>query len=168
MNTDQTAPAEPQDLHQLEAQRRLNRDATAALGLSPYGQRVDGLTPLAEARAQYSEAADQDHQANNTQPGYTDRRPVVTVAGRVVLRRDTGKLIWMNLRDHTGDLQVAVSKRDCGPEGFAAAKLRTWATSWSRGVRSCKTKTGEVTCLGQRAARARASASCRRPKSTPA
>ena len=40
-----------------------------------------------------------------------------------MLHRDNGKLIWMNLRDHTGDVQIAVSQRDCQDQGFPLAKL---------------------------------------------
>src|SRR4029079_9515712 len=40
-----------------------------------------------------------------------DGGPVVKVAGRIVLKRDMGKLTFMTLRDETGDLQVALDKK---------------------------------------------------------
>ncbi len=46
-----------------------------------------------------------------------------------MLHRDNGKLVWMQLRDHTTgtegapDLQIAVSKRDCAERGFNIAQL---------------------------------------------
>ena len=49
-----------EELHKLEAQRRANRDAAAALGLHPYGSRVDGIITNAAARALHSETADQE------------------------------------------------------------------------------------------------------------
>jgi len=104
-------------------QRRVNRDEVAALGLDPYGGRVDGLATLAQAIRRYDERADLEHQERSGEEGHVDRRPVVKIAGRVMLHRDNGKLVWMNLRDHTGDLQVAVSKRDCDEPGFSVAKL---------------------------------------------
>jgi lysyl-tRNA synthetase class 2 len=70
--------------------------------------------------------------------------------GRVMLLRDNGKLIWMNLRDHTGDLQIAVSQRDCAEPGFPSPSSTTWATSSSPSGPLMKTKTGEITALGQR------------------
>ena len=137
---------ETPDLHKLEAQRRLNRDATAGLGLSPYGQREDGLIPLAEAREAYDQAADEDHQANAKAEGHVDRRPVVKVAGRIVLRRPTGKLIWMNLRDHSDEsFQVAVSKRDCQGSGFDVAATADLGDLMVVEGPLMKTKTGEVT-----------------------
>lgn len=117
----------PESPHRLESQRREKRDAIAALGLDPYGQRTDDLLPLDRARALYDEGADAAAQSGEG----PDNRPRVRVAGRVMLLRDNGKLIWMQLRDATsdpdrpgaGDLQVAVSKKDCDETGFAVAKL---------------------------------------------
>jgi lysyl-tRNA synthetase class 2 len=128
-----------------EQQRRANRDAIAALGLSPYGHRVDGLETVASARARYDEQADQDQQANGKQAGYVDRRPEAFVAGRVMLLRDGGKLIWLNLRDHTGDVQVAVSQRDCDARGFSLAKLTDLGDVLVARGRLMRTKTGEIT-----------------------
>ena len=138
---------EPEPIHELEAQRRANRDKLAELlseqfseqGIDPYGTRTDGLTPLAEAAALYDENADRAHQdaqtarkearkadpnaAEDELPAAADDRPRVRTAGRVVLHRDNGKLVWMNLRDDTREsFQIAVSKRDCDAAGFAVAK----------------------------------------------
>jgi lysyl-tRNA synthetase class 2 len=138
---------EPQDLHQLELQRRAKRDAARALGLNPYGQREDGLSTLVQARAAYDEPADADHQANAKNEGFVDRRPTVRVAGRVVLRRPTGKLIWLNLRDHTDEsFQVAVSKRDCDETGFTVAEQSDLGDLLIVEGPLMKTRTGEVTC----------------------
>lgn len=143
-------PDEP-SLHELELQRRKNRDAIRDLGADPYGQRVDGLLALADARLLYNEKADADHQANSKDEGFRDTRPVVRVAGRVVLHRDNGKLVWMQLRDHTTgsegstDLQIAVSKRDCAERGFDIAKLLDLGDIVVATGPLMKTKAGEVT-----------------------
>ncbi len=103
------------DLHPLEAQRRVNRDAAVELGVRPYGVREDGLVSLAEARAMYDEAADLAHKqsaearkdaakqgaGDDQLPAVDDARPRVRLAGRVVLKREGGKLIWLQLRDRT-------------------------------------------------------------------
>ncbi|MBX3353566.1 MAG: lysine--tRNA ligase [Phycisphaeraceae bacterium] len=143
-------PDEP-SLHELELQRRKNRDAIRDLGADPYGHRVDGLLALADARLLYNEKADADHQANSKNEGFRDTRPVVRVAGRVVLHRDNGKLVWMQLRDHTTgsegstDLQIAVSKRDCAERGFNIAKLLDLGDIVVATGPLMKTKAGEVT-----------------------
>ncbi len=43
---------------------------------------------------------------------------VVRVAGRVLLLRDQGKLVFATVRDGTGELQLFVSKNELGDEGF--------------------------------------------------
>jgi lysyl-tRNA synthetase class 2 len=135
----------PEPGHRLESQRRENRDAVAALGFNPYGSRTEGIITAAAARGWYNAAADADHQANSKSPGFVDQRPVATIAGRVVLLRDNGKLIWVQLRDASGDLQVAVSQRDCSELGFKLAKLTDLSDLVIATGRVMKTKTGEVT-----------------------
>ena len=44
---------------------------------------------------------------------------VVTVAGRVVLKRDMGKLQFLTLRDGTGDLQLVCNQTEVEPDDFA-------------------------------------------------
>jgi lysyl-tRNA synthetase class 2 len=147
MNQEQDQPG---DIHRLEQQRRANRDAMSALGALPYGARTTGLTPLRDALARYDEAADAEHKergptSKTPQAGFVDRRPVVKVAGRVMLSRDNGKLIWLNLRDDTGDLQVAVSQRECAQPGFDIAKLTDLGDVVVAEGPLVKTRTGEVT-----------------------
>jgi lysyl-tRNA synthetase class 2 len=81
--------------------------------VDPYGQRVDGLVSLAKARQRYDAEADE---AAKSESG-ADRRPRVRVAGRVMQHRVLGNLIFMQLRDSSGDIQVAVSKKQWTPSG---------------------------------------------------
>lgn len=152
--------AQPVPLHEQELQRRKNRDAVAALGLPPYGERADGLLTLADARAKYDPDADaafnaaqqaaKDAAKDAAKSGpataaSSDPRPEVAIAGRVVLLRDNGKLLWINLRDHTGDLQIAVSQRDADDVSFKLAKCIDLGDVVIARGRLMKTKTGEVT-----------------------
>lgn len=140
-----SSPRMAEEIHHLEQQRRENRAAAVALGFSPYGKRTDGLVPLAEARSRYDEAADAEQREKGKEPGFVDRRPEVVVAGRVVLHRDNGKLIWMNLRDSSGDMQVAASQRDLTEAGFRLAKLTDLGDLLVVRGRLMRTKTGETT-----------------------
>ena len=123
--------------NEYEQQRRENREAVRALGLDPYGGRTDGLLSLQDAWSRYDADADKAHQASVASrkaakkdapdiaeadlPALVADRPRVKVAGRVVLCRDGGKLVWMNLRDGTREsFQIAVSKRDCDEAGCQA------------------------------------------------
>src|SRR5262249_13767278 len=49
----------------------------------------------------------------------TQTDDVVTVAGRVVLKRDMGKLVFATLRDPDGDLQIVVNAANLSADDFA-------------------------------------------------
>ncbi len=48
----------------------------------------------------------------------TRTNDVVTIAGRIVLKRDMGKLVFATLRDRGGDIQLVVSKADLPEADF--------------------------------------------------
>ena len=115
------------------------------LQVDPYGRRVDGLISLSVARAKYDKAAD-DHVKSLAAPDpVTDNRPAVKVSGRVVLYRDSGKLIFMTLRDSTGTLQLAVSKKAVSEKDFAVAKIIDLGDIVVASGPLGSTKTGEIT-----------------------
>jgi len=144
-DTTAPTPTEEVDIHRLEADRRANRDRIAQLGVNPYGSRTDSITPIDRARSLYDADADAHHKEHSKEEGHTDPRPTATVAGRVMLHRDNGKLVWLNLRDDTGDLQIAVSKRDCDELGFNIAKLCALGDLVIATGPLMMTRTGEVT-----------------------
>ena len=43
-------------------------------------------------------------------------------AGRIVLRRPSGKVHWLQIRDWTGTIQVMIGKNQVGDENFALAQ----------------------------------------------
>ena len=104
------------------------------LGFEPYGRREDGLLSCAQARALFCEethvafdaaskaAKAVAHAATDAATGaatvIADGRTRAKIAGRVVQHRDMGKLVFMSLRDATGDIQVSVSK--------SAVKANEW------------------------------------------
>jgi len=165
----QTPPAADDQAtpHHLEQQRRDNRAKLLERGLDPYGSGAQGpeflksLVTNAAARDAYDENADEANKAavaarkeatrdnpdagEDDLPALVDDRPVVTIAGRVMLQRDNGKLVWLNLRDHTGDLQIAVSKRDCSEHGFTLAKGLDLGDLVVATGPLTKTRAGEVT-----------------------
>ncbi|MEY3581896.1 MAG: lysyl-tRNA synthetase, partial [Actinomycetota bacterium] len=72
-----------------ERTRRLDRiDAMRAAGVNPYPYRFDRTHSLGEIREQHG------HLEAGTE---TEAR--VTVAGRILLKRDQGKLIFCTIRD---------------------------------------------------------------------
>jgi lysyl-tRNA synthetase, class II len=80
-------------------------------GVQPYPYRFDRSHTLAEIRAA----------SGNLEPG-TETSERVQVAGRIMLQRDTGKLVFAQMRDRSGEIQLFISKAVIGEEGFAAVK----------------------------------------------
>ena len=87
------------------ADRKAKLQKLRALGIDPYGQRFAGVTPNAQIRA----AAE----TLSLPPGQVcaDERANFRAAGRIVLYRNIGSLIFMTVRDWTGDIQYGVSKK---------------------------------------------------------
>src|SRR5665213_1704906 len=82
-----------------EQERRSKVEKLRALGIDPYGKRIENLQSLSDIKALY-----------RTEMGH-EGGPDVVGAGRVTLKRDMGKLSFLTLRDETGDLQVALDKK---------------------------------------------------------
>ncbi|QDU72412.1 lysine--tRNA ligase [Mucisphaera calidilacus] len=127
---------------ELLADRRRKLDRLRdEFSVDPFGHRLDGVVPLSTARDRYDAAADEAHKANADD----DRRPIARVAGRVIQHRVMGNLIFMLLRDASGDLQVAVSKKAVGASTFKMAKITDLADLVTAEGPLATTKTGEVT-----------------------
>jgi len=132
------------------------------LGIEPYGQRTSGLVTLAQARALFDEAAHAAFDAADraareaakqqaasggapaAAPAVADSRAAVHVAGRVVQHRDMGKIVFLQLRDHSGDLQVSVSKAAVPATDFDIAKHADYGDIVSTQGRIGRTQKGEV------------------------
>ena len=91
----------------LEQARRDKLAKLQELGVDPWGQRFDGATAVAEVREQGEQLA-QD----------ADDGPTVRVAGRIMLLRNAGRLVFLDLVDRTGRIQVMIGKKQIGPEAW--------------------------------------------------
>ncbi|MEM8669829.1 MAG: lysine--tRNA ligase [Planctomycetota bacterium] len=76
--------------------------------------------------------------------------PTVRVAGRIMLSRDTGKLIFVTLKDWTGEIQIFIGKKQVGDEDFALAKLFDLGDLVGAEGRLGRTNTGELTVFAER------------------
>jgi len=134
--------SEPSPGDQMADRRKKLEKLREEFSVDPFGARVDDLIHLADARKKFDAQAEADAKENPDD----DRRAVVQVAGRVVLRRVMGNLVFMTLRDHSGDLQVAVSKRNVDTTSFKTAKLIDLGDIVVVQGPMGSTKTGEITC----------------------
>lgn len=75
--------------------------------------------------------------------------PQVRVAGRIMLMRNKGKLIFLNLRDWTGDIQIFVGKNQVGEDDFGLAKLFDLGDLVAVEGRLGRTNTGELTVFAE-------------------
>ncbi len=109
----------------------------AALGHDPYGRRFEGVRANGEVR----------HHAERLglEPGQIDDSAVVRVAGRIVLRREMGKLTFLAIRDSTGDMQIGISKSRVGEAGWAAAECFDLGDIIGIDGPLGRTKTNEIT-----------------------
>ena len=87
------------EISQYEQERRQKLQRLRELGVDPYGGRTEGVTPLVQIKSSYKPEMG------------PDGGPVVKAAGRVILKRDMGKLSFLTFRDETADLQVALDKK---------------------------------------------------------
>ncbi len=92
-----------------KAKRVAKLDALRADGTEPYPYRFDRTHTLAELRALHG----------TLEPGSETEHHVAT-AGRVMLLREQGKLIFATMRDRDAEIQLFVSKAVIGDDGFAA------------------------------------------------
>ncbi len=93
-----------------ERERRQGKvDALRAIGVEPYPVRFDRTHTLAEVRERWGMLGAGEE---------TDER--VAVAGRIVLKRSQGKLVFATLRDGTAELQLFASRAVLGDEAHAA------------------------------------------------
>ena len=87
-------------------------EALRAAGVDPYPVRFDRTATAGELHDRYDSLADGEE---------TDA--VVRVAGRVLLRRQMGKLVFLTLRDGSGSVQLFVSRAVVGDvPGVAAGR----------------------------------------------
>ncbi len=94
-----------------KARRLAQLDDLRADGVAPYPYRFDRSHTVAEVRAGWG----------GLEPG-TETDDPVAVAGRIMLKRDSGKLVFATIRDRSGDLQLFISKAVVGDDAFAAIK----------------------------------------------
>jgi lysyl-tRNA synthetase class 2 len=118
-----------QGLGKLERQRQEKLSRIRQLGIDPYGGRYEGAEQAEDIKRRFKDG-DQTQQAK--------------CAGRIVLLRDIGKLIFVTLRDWSGTIQVGLSKKLLG-EQWQLAKLLELGDIIGAAGQLGKTKTGEIT-----------------------
>ncbi len=118
-----------EDVSKFERQRQEKLSRIKELGIEPYGGRYEGSEPAEDVKSGFTDG-DTKQQAN--------------CAGRIVLLRDIGKLIFMTLRDRSGTIQLGLSKKLLA-EQWQLVKLFELGDIIGATGQLGKTKTGEIT-----------------------
>lgn len=115
-----------------QRQKKLNR--IKELGIEPYGTRFHGAQPAKDIKRKFIDG---------------DQRQRAKCAGRIVLLRDIGKLIFITLRDRSDTIQVGLSKNLLAKQWQLARLLELGDIIGADGQLG-KTKTGEITIWADR------------------
>ena len=121
--------AKREERNKFEQQRQQRLEQIRELGIDPYGGRYEGSESAADVKDRF-EDDDDSQQAN--------------CAGRIVLLRDIGKLIFITLRDSSGIIQIGLSKKLLA-ESWEFVKLLELGDIIGASGQLGKTKTGEIT-----------------------
>jgi lysyl-tRNA synthetase class 2 len=114
---------------QFEQQRQEKLTRIKELGVEPYGSRYEDAECACAIKGRFKDG---------------DELQKARCAGRIVLLRDIGKLIFITLRDWSGTIQVGLSKELLGSQ-WSLAKLLDLGDVIGAGGRLGRTKTGEIT-----------------------
>ena len=117
------------EANKFEKQRQEKLSRIKEFGIDPYGGRYEGAEPAEDVKLRFKDG-DDSQQAK--------------CAGRIVLLRDIGKLIFITLRDRSGTIQVGLSKKLLA-EQWSLAKLLDLGDIIGASGQLGKTRTGEIT-----------------------
>ena len=126
----------PREDHETVRRDKLAR--ITALGLDPWGQRFDDHRAIADVRT--LELLEGDP----APPG-----PRVRVAGRIMLRRGQGKVVFLQVRDWTDQIQIFIGKNQVGEQNWALAGLFDLGDLVGIDGTLGRTKTGEITVFAE-------------------
>ncbi len=144
--------------------RRQKFDRIIEMGIDPWGQRFDDRLAIADVRARIGEAKlklesgdvvdlpdvendeSVDFRAWMQEQGKGQMTgPTVRIAGRIMSNRDTGKLMFIDLRDQTGRVQLFIGKSQVGEENWSLAENFDLGDLIGVDGELRRTKTGEIT-----------------------
>lgn len=105
----------------LEAARREKMRKIRELGFDPWGQRFDGHLAIGKIREMESQIQVTPPPADQLDVHPQQTGPIVRAAGRILLQRKAGKLIFLTVQDWTGKIQILLGKNQIGDENWELA-----------------------------------------------
>jgi len=132
-----------------EASRREKLRKIIALGHDPWGHRFDGHISIGEIRAREGEITVSPAAEGAAPDSSQLHGPRVRAAGRIMLQRKTGKLIFLNILDWTGQIQIFVGQKQVGEQNWALAQNFDLGDIIGVDGELKRTKTGELTIFAE-------------------
>ena len=140
-----------------EEARREKLRKIRELGYDPWGQRFDGHQSIGAIRAARAEITVEPAAARRRRgrpragpPEPVQHGPRVRAAGRIVLERKKGKLIFIDIRDWTGQIQLLVGRNQVGEENWALAECLDLGDLIGVDGELKRTRTGELTIFAEK------------------
>jgi lysyl-tRNA synthetase, class II len=133
----------------LEAARRENLRKLVEMGIDPWGARFDHRQLIGDIRAREAEIVVEppDEAAGGTAP--QARGPKVRAAGRIILQRGAGKLIFADIVDWTGKIQLLIGKKQVGERNWETAQCFDLGDLIGVDGELGRTRTGELTIFAE-------------------
>ncbi len=134
----------------LEAARRQKLEKIRELGHDPYGGRFDGRLPIGQIRQLEASIVRVSHGDSNQPVECVEHGPKVRAAGRILLQRRAGKIVFLDIWDWTGKIQVLIGKQQVGDAHWALAECFDLGDIIGVEGELKHTKTGELTIFAEK------------------
>ncbi len=129
-----------------EAAHREKLRKIVELGHDPWGSRFDNHQAIGSIRSRESEITT----TTNAEGRNESHGPKVRAAGRIVLQRKKGKLIFVDIRDWTGQIQLFIGRNQVGDDNWALAECFDLGDIVGVDGELKRTNTGELTIFAEK------------------
>ncbi len=121
-------------LEKVKEDRQKKLEQVRELGVDPYGWRYDDVEQAESILARFEDPTECEESTQTAK-----------AAGRLILSRDMGKMIFAHIRDSSGKIQIALRKDDFDEAGWKLCKLLDLGDIIGVAGKLQRTKTGEIT-----------------------
>lgn len=134
-------PEREMGIHEVARRDKLRK--LQELGVDPWGQRFDEHQPIGEIRNRANEIVVEPIPEGARDAPQTG--PKVRAAGRIMLLRSKGKLIFADLQDWSGRVQLMIGRNQVGEDNWAVADCLDLGDLVGIDGELKNTRTGELT-----------------------
>ena len=104
-------------------------------GVAPFGQKFDVKDKICDIKANYENKSKEELEENIV---------YATIAGRIITKRDMGKIAFCNIQDRDGNIQIYIRKDTIGEEAYSVFKLSDIGDIIGITGQVMRTNTGEL------------------------